>query len=136
MKAFWEGLKGLMGRILGSRKMVISVIALAVMIASFLAPELGERIERIGGYGALILLVLTANGTIELGDLVAAWAARPVTIQAAIDNITTELKPTTTAPATTTTTSTVTSTPMVAQPMMLIDASIPPEIAQPEGTVG
>lgn len=99
MLAFWEGLKGLMGRLIGSRKMIISIIALGVMIASFLAPELGDRIEKIGGYGALILLVLTANGTIELGDLVSAWANRPMTMQDAADTIKDELQKTTPPPA-------------------------------------
>lgn len=93
MIAAWTGLKALMGRILGSRKMIVNVIALAVFIASFLAPELGDRIEKLGGYGALILLVLTANGTVELGDLVKAWAERGQTAQEALDNITAELKP-------------------------------------------
>lgn len=92
MNAAWTGLKALMGRILGSRKMIVNIIALAVFIASFLAPELGDRIEKLGGYGALILLVLTANGTIELGDLVSAWANRPMTVQDAVDAIKVELQ--------------------------------------------
>jgi hypothetical protein len=87
----WASIKAALGRIVGSRKMIVNVISLAVIVASFLAPELGARIDKLGGYAALILFVLASGGVIELGDFVKAWAARPTNAQTALDEIRAEL---------------------------------------------
>ena len=112
---FWNGLTGLLGRILGSRKMLLGIISLALIIVTNLAPELSAKAEQIGN---LIFAVSSmAIFGIALEDSLTAFANRPKTAEEALASVTAELQ--TTTGASNTVNPVITNTPP--------PAALPPE---------
>jgi hypothetical protein len=89
---FWQGLTGLLGRILGSRKMILNIVGAAIAVIVLVDPALAERASNIGFYVYLVLVVLGGGGLLEIGDLVKAYAERPANVQAAVEAIKAELE--------------------------------------------
>ena len=84
---FWNGFTGLLGRVLGSRKMVLNIVGAAIAVIVLIDPTLAARANTVGFYAYLALAVLGGSGLIEVGDLVKAYAEKPANLQAAIEAI-------------------------------------------------
>lgn len=78
----WGSVKATLGRIFGSRKVMLGVIALALTIVTYLAPELKDQAGNIAQMIWLGTGFVIANVTIE--DSVTKWAARPQTADEAL----------------------------------------------------
>lgn len=89
---FWAGLTGLIGRIVGSRKMIILIISTGVIVAKAFAPELDARIDLLGFILSMIGFALGGGVVLELGDYVKAWKERPTQIMTVIGQMQAELE--------------------------------------------
>lgn len=90
MKTLLTGIQATFGRIFGSRKMLLAIISLAVLVVVNLAPELQTRAEMIGNLMFAIVSVAIFGITVE--DSVDKWTNRPKTVTDMLNSMTTELK--------------------------------------------
>lgn len=74
-----------MQAILNSRKALLGLFCLVVIVLGMVWPETREVVDK---WGVLVLIVYgVASGTITIEDSVQAWAKRPQTIGGAVELI-------------------------------------------------
>lgn len=78
----WGSVKATFAKVFGSRKTTIGVVAMALVVVSYLAPELQGKAEQIAQMIVIISGFVVGGVTIE--DSVTKWAARPQTATEAL----------------------------------------------------